>query len=122
MVIDEGLEIIQVHTQKLLHTVTYFGFKRDLEKFKKLLGKDRVMFESPSEAEDLNDSASIETNHEDISDGSSTSPFKKIEAGSSKSLDDSGIVVDPGAGTSFVKKKLDVYDFNETMESIQDEV
>ena len=119
MVTDQGIDIMQVHTQRLLHRVTYFGFKKDLGKFKKLLSKDRAMFDSQNDTEDVSDAVTNDDNMESTTDESSTSPFKKAELYSSKSLDDSGIDVNFGAGTSSVKKKIDIFNFSETMEDIQ---
>ena len=124
MVTDQGIDIMQVHTQKLLHKVTYFGFKKDIAKFKKLLSKDRAMFDSQNDTEDVIDTVNLDNNMESTTDESSTSPFKKAALYSSKSLDDSGIEenlseVNIGAGTSSVKRKIDVFNFNETLDEIQ---
>ena len=124
MVTDQGIDIMQVHTQKLLHKVTYFGFKKDIAKFKKLLSKDRAMFDSQNDTEDVIDTVNLDNNMESTTDESSTSPFKKAALYSSKSLDDSGIEENLseeniGAGTSSVKRKIDVFNFSETLDEIQ---
>ena len=120
IVTDEGLPIIQVHTSRLQHKVSYFGFKKDLDNFRKTLGKERVVFEKQSDDSDDHEEASVRSDviAEDKSNESSTSPFKKNEqSDSSKCLDDSGIDNDPGAGTSSIKKNFnyDVYKFSDTI-------
>ena len=44
-VTEPGLPVIQVHSNKLLHEVTYFGSKPDLNKFKVHLSQDKLFHE-----------------------------------------------------------------------------
>ena len=143
LVTDAGLPIIQVHTERLLHRVTYFGTSKELVKFKQALAKDRVMYNKgvsvsdkeivaendqtkadgvrteeknnkQSETRDVIESSAV---GDDV-DESSTSPFKKDVSGV---MNDSGIDFDGGAETSLINfgagsssiKKLD-FDYSFT--------
>ena len=136
IVTDSGLPIVQVHTERLLHKVTYFGTKMEIMKFKQYLAKDKVLFKKavevsgkeivvenvkPNKAvgaivDRVNNEPSVtvdsnvEVNASDDEDESSTSPFKKDESGAFGGMNDSGIDIDGEAGTSSIKKilKLDV--------------
>ena len=65
MLTDVGLPIIQVHNEKLLQKVTYFGSTKDILKFKKVLTKDRIMYDKNLEdGEVLNNEQSVAEDQE----------------------------------------------------------
>ena len=118
VITEPGLPFIQIHTEHLLFKAVYYGSNQEIEKFKRILGKDKQMFtkedanhnsvpeerlvtqdiETPATRADESITSASESStsqREDVytfSDESSTSPLKVSDG--TKTLDstqDSGI-------------------------------
>ena len=136
MVTDRDLSVIQIHGKDLRHEVTYFAMQGQIERFKSILAKDKIFYDTN---EDDNDtlqhrrpsvkSSDLSTNDEIIplAMDSSTSPVKIVPENISPikvtdkgvdrhSLDDSGVQMDSSQLSSTQKN---VYDFDIAIENVE---
>jgi len=136
MVTDRDLSVIQIHGKDLRHEVTYFAMQGQIERFKSILAKDKIFYDTN---EDDNDtlqhrrpsvkSSDLSTNDEIIplAMDSSTSPVKIVPENISPikvtdkgvdrhSLDDSGVQMDSSQLSSTQKN---VYDFDIARENVE---
>jgi len=102
-----GLPIVQIHSEKLLHEVTYFGVEKDLSQFKTGLSKDRHFFARPLKGDQIKDNegpASADGSDEESSINDSDEESRDIisneveELGSVK--DDGNVALGPGVQPS----------------------
>ena len=99
-----GLPMVQIHSEKLLHEVTYFGSKKDLSQFQTGLSKDRHFFDRPhkeNQIEDMEAQGSVDDDDGESSfsisdDESSLSISKTVAEAVCGKVDDGKLACGPG--------------------------
>ena len=149
IVTDQGLPVVQIHSDKLLHYVNYVGFKDNLAKFKMILQKDKQMFDhrvqpktttttsvKPTQPDHpiqrllfdklrLNHTnetptkQTVDVGNQEFSSDESSTSTSPFKSPISDPLNDSGFVTE--SETSKVKKKVD-FDYNSTMKEIESRI
>ena len=136
---DAQLPVIRLHSEKLMHRVTYYGLKGNIDRFMCQLRKDKLLIscgeinlDSPSSNSGQDSVDTVEEqylNTKEI-DGSSTSPIKShpdvledsgidmFDVSQSQKVVPRSLSLNCNAATSSARGRYNGFDFNQEIEDL----